>query len=82
MFNLPTEKKLSPAQDRQKLQNTTEKQYCQYWMLRLVVINYRKLPTSIYCLLKLYMLLKSARTVSRNFTWKKMSTLRLLHMVS
>jgi len=26
--------------------------------------------------------LKSARTVSRGFTWKSMSTLGLLHMVS
>jgi len=34
------------------------------------------------CLLKLYMLVKSARTVSREFTGKNVSTLGLLRMVS
>jgi len=38
MFNLPDEK-LARTQDSQALQNSDEKQYCQYWMLRLVVIN-------------------------------------------
>ena len=33
-------KKLTTTQDSQALQNSDEKQYCQYWMLRLVVINY------------------------------------------
>ena len=27
-------------QDRQTLQNSDENQFCQYWMLRLVVTNY------------------------------------------
>jgi len=31
------DKKLATTQDRQTLQNSAEKQYCQYWMLRLVV---------------------------------------------
>ena len=26
-------------QDRYTLQNSDQKQYCQYWMLRLVVVN-------------------------------------------
>jgi len=30
-----TDKKLATTQDRQTLQNSDEKQYCQYWMLRL-----------------------------------------------
>jgi len=38
MFNLP-DKKLATTQDSQPLQNSDEKQYCQYWMLRLVAIN-------------------------------------------
>jgi len=38
MFNLP-DKKLATTQDSQALQNSDEKQYSQYWMLRLVVIN-------------------------------------------
>jgi len=32
MFNLP-DKKLATTQDGQALQNSDEKQYCQYWML-------------------------------------------------
>ena len=38
MLNLP-DKKLATTQDSQALQNSDEKQHCQYWMLRLVVIN-------------------------------------------
>jgi len=38
MFNLP-DKKLAITQDSQTLQNSDENQCCQYWMLRLVVIN-------------------------------------------
>ena len=34
-----TDKKLATTQDRQTLQNSEEKQYCQDWMLRLVVNN-------------------------------------------
>jgi len=32
-----TDNKLATTQDRQTLQNSDEKQYCQYWILRLVV---------------------------------------------
>jgi len=32
-------KKLAITQDSRTLQNSDEKQYCQYWMLRLVVTN-------------------------------------------
>ena len=38
MFNHP-DKKLASMQDSQALQNSDEKQYCQCWMLRLVVTN-------------------------------------------
>jgi len=38
MFDLP-DKKLSTTQDSEALQNSNEKQYCQCWMLRLVVTN-------------------------------------------
>jgi len=34
-----TVKKLATPQDRQTLQNFDKKQYCQYWMLGLVVAN-------------------------------------------
>jgi len=34
-----TDKKLATTQNRQTLQNSDEKQYCQHWMLRLVVTN-------------------------------------------
>ena len=35
----PTDKKLSTTQARQTLQNTFGKQYCQYWLLHLIVID-------------------------------------------
>jgi len=75
-----TEKKLATTQDRQTLQNSDEKQYCQYWILRLVVFLLDL--AQIDCLLKLYMLVKSAWTVSSELDWEKVSTLGLLHMVS
>jgi len=34
-----TDKKLATTQDRQTLQNADEKQYCQYWILPLVVLS-------------------------------------------
>jgi len=58
-----TDKKLATTQDRQTLQNSDEKQYCQYWILRLVVFT--RLRANRDCLFKLCMLVKSARTVSR-----------------
>jgi len=63
MFNLPLTKKLATTQDRLILQNSDEKQDCQFWILRLVVFT--RFPVNKDCLLKLYMLIKSARTVSR-----------------
>jgi len=69
MFNFPLTKKLATTQDRQILQNSDEKQDCQFWILRLVVII--KFPANRDCLLKLYMLIKSARTVSRELHWGK-----------
>ena len=42
-----TDKKLATTQDRQKLQNSDEKQDCQYWILRLVVLldfPHREIP--------------------------------------
>ena len=41
--------------------NTDEKEDCQFWILRLVVFT--RFPANRYCLLKLYMLVKSARTI-------------------
>jgi len=34
-----TDKKFTTMQDRHTLQNSDEKQYCQYWILRLVVFT-------------------------------------------
>ena len=48
-----TDKKLATTQDRQTLQNYDEKQYCQYWILRLVVFT--RFRANRVCLLKLYM---------------------------
>jgi len=48
MFNFP----LTTTQDRQTLQNSDEKQYCQYWILRLVVFT--KFRANRDCLFKLY----------------------------
>ena len=39
MFNFPLKKKLATTQDRQILQNSDDKQYCQFWILRLVVFT-------------------------------------------
>jgi len=46
-----TDKKLATTQDRQTLQNTVDKQYCQYWILRLVVFT--RFPTNRDRLVKL-----------------------------
>jgi len=64
-----TDKKLAKTQDRQTLQNSDEKQHCQYWILSLVV--FARFLANRDCLLKLYMLVKSARTLSREFYWEK-----------
>jgi len=63
------EKKLATTQDRQTLQNFDEKQYCKYWILRLVVCT--RFRANRVCLLKLYMLVKSARTVSHELYREK-----------
>jgi len=65
----PLTKELATTQDRRILQSSDEKQYCQFWILCLVVFT--RFPTNRDCLLKLYMLLKSARTVSRELYWGK-----------
>ena len=67
-------KKLATTQERQMLQNSDEKQYCQFWILRLVVFT--RFPANRDCLLKLYML--SARTVPASFTGENVCTLGLL----
>ena len=56
-------------QDRQTLQNSDEKQYCQYWSLRFVVFT--RFRANRDCLLKLCMLVKSAKTVSPEFCMEK-----------
>jgi len=72
-------KKLETTQDATP-QNSSEKQYCQYWILRLVVFT--RFPANRDCLLKLYMLVKSARTVSRELYWGKRVHIALTHIVS
>ena len=69
MFNFPLTKKLATTQDRQILQNSGKKRDWQFWILRLVVFT--RFPANRDCLLKLYMLVKSARTVSRELHWGK-----------
>jgi len=64
-----TDKKLATTQDRLTLQNSAEKQCCQYWILRLVVVT--RFPANRDCLLKLYMLVKSARTISCELCFEK-----------
>ena len=53
-----TDKKLATTQDRQTLQNSDEKQYCQYWILGLVVLNQISCKQSL--LVKLHTLVISA----------------------
>ena len=69
MFNFPLTKKHATTQDRQTLQSSDEMQDCQFWILRLVV--FARFPANRDCLLKPYMLVKSARTVSRELHWGK-----------
>jgi len=64
-----TDKKLATMQDSQTLQNSDEKQYCQYWILRLVVFT--RFRANRDCLLKLYMSVKSARTISLEYYGEK-----------
>ena len=64
-----TDKKLATMQYSQTLQNSDEKQYCQYWILRLVVFT--RFCENRDCLLKLYMSVKSARTISCELYWEK-----------
>jgi len=64
-----TDRKTATTQDRQTLQNSDEKQYCRYWILHLVVFT--RFSANKDCLLKLYMLVRSARTVSRALYWEK-----------
>jgi len=49
---------------------------CYVWLLPTAF------PTNSDCLLKLYMLVKSGRTVFVSFTWKNVTTFGLLHMAS
>jgi len=61
MFNFPLTKS-SQQRKTERHCNSDKKQYCQYWILYSVVFT--RLPASRDCLVKLYMLAKSARTVS------------------
>jgi len=47
-----TNEKLATTQDHQTLQNSDDKQYLQYWILRLVVFT--RFPANRDCLLKFY----------------------------
>ena len=51
-----------------------------HWILRLVV--FARFRAKGDCLLKLCILVKSARTVSCKLYWENVSTLGLLHMIS
>ena len=75
-----TDKKLATMHDRQTLPNSNERQYFQYWILRLFAFT--RFPANWDCLLKLYMLVKQLEQFLVSFTWKNVSTLRLLHMVN
>ena len=75
-----TDKKLATTQDRQTQQNSDEKQYCQCWILRLVVFT--RFRANRDCLLKLYMLVKSARTVSPELYWEKHVYIGITYMIS
>jgi len=72
MFNFPLAKS---SQGRQTRQNSDEMQNCQYWILRLVVFT--RFRANRDCLLKLCMLVKSARTVSREFYREKRAYIAL-----
>ena len=69
MFNLPIDKKLATMQDRQTLQTPMKRNIvrigCYAWLLP------TRLPAKRDCLLKVCMLVKSARTVSREFHLEK-----------
>jgi len=69
MFKIPLTEKLATTQDLQMLQNSDKKQDCQFWILRMVVFT--SLTANRDCLLKLFILVKSARTVSRELHWGK-----------
>jgi len=64
-----TDKKLATTKKHQTLQNSDKKQYSQYWILGLVVFT--RFPANRNCLLKLYMLFKSARFVCRELYWER-----------
>jgi len=66
MFNFPLTKS---SQQRKTLQNSDENQSCQYWILRFIVFT--RFPANRDCLLKLNMLVKSARTASRELCLEK-----------
>jgi len=70
----PLTKKLATTEDRQILQNS-KKHDCQFWILGLVVFT--RFSANRDCLLKLYMLVKSARTVSRELHWENVSKIGL-----
>jgi len=76
MFDFPLTKKLATTQDHQILQNSDEKHDCQFWSRRFVVFT--RFPANRDCLLKLYVLVKSARTGSRELYWGKRVWIGLL----
>jgi len=70
MLKLPLTKARKKARPPDStLQNSDEKQYCQNWILRLVVVT--RFRANRDCLLKLCMLGKSARTVSPELYWER-----------
>jgi len=69
LISISTDKKSSQQRKTARLQNSDEKQDCQFWILRLVIFT--RFPANKDCLLKLYMLVKSASTLSRKLHWGK-----------
>jgi len=75
-----TDTYLAITQNHQTLQNSDEKQYCQYGILRLAAFT--NFPANRGCSLTIYMLVKLAKTVSRKLCWENVSTMGLLRMVN
>jgi len=52
VFNFPLTRSSQQRKTAKRLQNSDEKQYCQYWILRLVVFTWFR--ANRHCLFKLY----------------------------
>jgi len=66
MFNFPLTKSLQQRKTARHCKTQDEKQYCQYWILRLVVFT--KFRANRDCLLKLCMLVNKLKQFLLSFT--------------